>query len=260
MILMPEVRDQLKDAVVARRRPARRVVLGTGVALALVGGGGVAVSSSGILSSASPEPERPATDPPSVAAVSTFSALRDEQLKTRGAVRMAQLDRDQPIPPRRPGDPDDGHGDKQRPKGQGEAIIDSIGASKNGISLARTTAVADILIAAGSGGICLVTLGERGGGGSCHSERDTAAGRNVTTSGCLQQNDLFVAGIAPDGIEEVTVIARNGESSSADVVNNAYLVRVPPSTRPEGLPATVSWQAKGPAISAPAGVPGTGRC
>lgn len=257
MTLMPEVRDHLKTAIAQRAAPRRRRrVVALATALVLAGGTGVAVSSTGVLSNSDPEPERPSTGPPSAAAKATFSILTDQKLKARGAAVIAELNRDSPPRKRSPGLPDDGHPDPKR----GDDLVQTTGASKNGIALARTTGPTRILIAAGSGGICLITIGPLGGSSGCSSEQETANGNNVTASGCLQQDDLLVAGIAPDGIRTVTLTSHNGTTTRADVVNNAIAYRVPANTPPDRIPRTLSWTAGKRTIEAQTKIPGSGRC
>ncbi len=257
MTLMPEVRDHLRTAIAQRTAPRRRrrvVTLAT--ALVLACGTGVAVSSTGVLSSSDPEPERPSTGPPSPAAKATFSILTDQKLRARGAAVIAELNRDTPPRKRSPNVPDDGHPDLKR----GDQLVQTVGASKNGIALARTTGPTRILIAAGSGGICLITTGPLGSGSGCSSERETATGGNVTASGCLQQNDLLVAGIAPDGIRAVTLKSQDGTSTQTDVVNNAIAYRVPADTAPARIPRTLSWTVGDKTVEGRTNIPGSGRC
>jgi hypothetical protein len=47
--------------------------------------------------------------------------------------------------------------------------------------------------------------------------------------------NLFLYGIVPDGVREISIDVRNGNDVRADVVNNVYAVDVPVSDRPAAL-------------------------
>jgi hypothetical protein len=164
---------------------------------ALLGGGGVAV---GLIGRASPghvppHPSAPEATAIDSAATSAFSILR-------------------------------------RAQGNADAIPTNIpvafsGASGANLALARRAPLSDgsdVWIVPGRGSICILAREPaRGlGGASCQTDKAATEGQLYTASGSRSSNSEFLTGLAPDGVQTVTVIGRDGSKMSVPTSEGVY--------------------------------------
>lgn len=223
-------------------------------ATVFAGGTSIAVSSSGALSSVDPEPETPTVAAPTPAARATFSIISDAPAKAKGAHKLAELNAIELKLPNA------SKSTEKRRSETGDRIVSDLGARKADVALARGVGKLDILVTPGSGGLCLITTGPLGSSAGCDSEEGAAKGGGFTVGGCLNQGDFSIVGLVPNGPKSVTLTGRSGASVSADVINNVAGFTVPPNTKADDIPVSVTWKSEGGEVSAPLPTPSDPNC
>jgi hypothetical protein len=109
----------------------------------------------------------------------------------------------------------------------------------------------DLYLTPAPDGACLSIADETGGSSvHCYTRESLEAGAGSPAGAVLQGCDapspdaapvcqnVVLYGVVPDGVEQVSVDVEAGSSASAPVENNAYLVELPLSSRPNAVSYT----------------------